>query len=102
MLTHYLTLGLAPGASDEEVRRRYLDLVRRHPPGRDPERFQRIAAAYEALVDERTRVRSALFGTVGLVDPEGALRELVAAARLRSWVQPPTLRDLLRDEGLDA
>lgn len=99
MLIHYLHLGLVPGASDAQVRERYLELVRRHPPTRDAERFQQVASAYEALRDERARVRDALFGTVRLADPEQALQDLVAAARRQS--QPQTLQDLLQGEGLD-
>ena len=53
MLAHYLTLGLAPDAPQAEIRRRYLELTRSHPPSRDPDRFARIAAAYEALQDDR-------------------------------------------------
>lgn len=99
MLIHYLILGLAPGATDEQVRQRYLELVRRHPPARDPERFREVAAAYEALRDERTRVRGALSGTVRLIDPEQALKDLALAARRRAQVR--TLRELLQEEGLD-
>ena len=68
MLTHYLTLGLSPSASHEEIRRRYLALIRRHPPSREPERSQRIVAAYEALKDDRSRVETILSawpGTAG-------------------------------------
>ena len=62
MLAHYLTLGLSPSDSPGEVRRRYLELIRKHPPSREPERSQRIVAAYEALKDDRSRVETALFG----------------------------------------
>ena len=49
MLTHYLVLGLAPTASPKDVRKRYLELIRSHPPSQDPKRSQQIVAAYEAL-----------------------------------------------------
>lgn len=99
MLVHYLMLGLALGATDDEIRGRYLELTRRHPPGRDPERFRRIAAAYEALADERSRMETALFGSADIHDAEAALQELVAAAtRPRS----PGLLELLAAEGLAA
>ena len=38
MLTHYLVLGLAPTASPKDVRKRYLELIRSHPPSQDPKR----------------------------------------------------------------
>ncbi|MCY4059534.1 MAG: J domain-containing protein, partial [Gammaproteobacteria bacterium] len=49
MLVHYLVLGLPPSATGEQIRRRYLELVRAHRPSEDPERFQQITAACEAL-----------------------------------------------------
>ena len=45
MLVHHLVLGLSPSATGEEILRRYLELVRAHRPGADPERFQQITAA---------------------------------------------------------
>jgi curved DNA-binding protein CbpA len=44
-------LGLPRHASEHDVRRRYLELVRAHPPERDPARFQQIHAAYKAAED---------------------------------------------------
>ena len=48
------TLGVAPGASEAEVRKAYARAVRSHPPDRDPDAFMRVRAAYELLCD-RTR-----------------------------------------------
>ena len=98
MLAHYLALGLSPRASTTEIRQRYLELVRVHPPGRDPERFQRIATAYEALQDDRSRVRSAIFGMDAYRDYELAL-EALANARPEQR-KTPTLQRLLAAEGL--
>lgn len=97
MLTPYLILGLAPEATEDEIRRRYLQLVREHPPGRDPERFQQVAQAYEALKDERTRIHTAIFGPAEYADMEAALMALVRArAQTR---RNPGLRDLIAAEG---
>ena len=98
MLAHYLTLDLAPGASREEIRQRYLALIRRHPPSRDPERFQRVTAAYEALQDDRLRVRTALFGIAAYSDWELALEALVQART--GARKAPGLQALLAAEGL--
>jgi len=57
----YTVLGLARGCSEAEVRRRYLELVRQHPPDRDQERFVEIHQAYEKLRDPVMRVQSRLF-----------------------------------------
>lgn len=57
----YDTLGVQAGADDETVRAAYLELVRRYPPERFPERFARINRAYEALKTEQDRVQHELF-----------------------------------------
>jgi curved DNA-binding protein CbpA len=57
----YEILGVAPDADDEAVRKAYLDLVRRFSPDHDPEAFKRISTAYEALKDEKSRLRHYLF-----------------------------------------
>lgn len=56
----YALLGVPPQASDDEIRRAYRSLARRHHPdaslGELPaDGFRRIAAAYEVLGDERGR-----------------------------------------------
>lgn len=40
-------LGLEAGATPEQIRARYLELVKQHPPERDPDRFAEINAAYK-------------------------------------------------------
>ena len=97
MLAHYLTLGLPPSASQGEIRRRYLELIRAYPPSREPEHSQRIIAAYEALKDERSRVETAIFGLTRYGDFELALGALVRARpHSRST---PGLKTLLAAEG---
>ncbi len=46
-----LILGLTREASEEEIRGRYLELVKQFPPEREPERFREIHAAYQASLD---------------------------------------------------
>ena len=96
MLAHYLVLGLPPSATGEEIRRRYLELVRTHRPGRDPQRLQQITAAYEALKDDRARVKTALFGMAAYGDFELALDALVQARPVRR--ETPGLQTLLAAE----
>ena len=98
MLAHYLTLGLSPAAPREEIRRRYLELIRAHPPSREPEHSQRIIAAYEALKDDRSRVETAIFGMVRYGDFELALDALVRARPQRR--STPGLKTLLAAEGI--
>ena len=97
MLAHYWVLGLSPAASQEEIRQRYLQLIRTHPPSRNPERFQQITAAYEALKDVRSRVESAIFGMAQYGDFELALAALVQARPAER--KTPGLQTLLAAEG---
>jgi DnaJ-class molecular chaperone len=98
MLTPYLVLGVPPDAADDQVRKRYLQLVRAHPPGKDPERFQEIARAYESVKDERARVRTTIFGVAGYRDAEEALMALVRACPDER--RAPGLRELLAAAGV--
>ena len=97
MLVHYLVLGLPHSASDADIRHRYLELVRRHAPERDPERFQKVTEAYEALRDRRRRIQSMLFGVTEYPDHEMALDALVDAHRTPR--RTPGLKTLLAAEG---
>lgn len=47
----FAVLGLPPGSDEASVRARYLELVKRYPPERDPVRFRAIHAAYQAARD---------------------------------------------------
>lgn len=54
-------LGLSPDASDETIRERYLELVRRFPPERFPEKFAEIRSAYDILKDLTQRLDARFF-----------------------------------------
>lgn len=47
MTEPFAILGLDAGASGDEIRARYLQLVRENPPERDADRFEVIRDAYE-------------------------------------------------------
>jgi curved DNA-binding protein CbpA len=57
----FLILRVSPGASDPEIRRAYLDAIRKFPPESEPERFQAISHAYEQIRDEKSRLKYLLF-----------------------------------------
>jgi curved DNA-binding protein CbpA len=61
MKTPFEILGLPELATDQEIRRAYLAKVREYPPEREPERFQEIRAAFEAIQDRRARLKYQLF-----------------------------------------
>ena len=54
-------LGLAPDATPQQARSRYLELVRTYSPERYPRRFAEIQAAYEQLRDPADRIDRMLF-----------------------------------------
>ena len=56
----FAILDVAEDADDETIKRRYLALVRQHPPEREPERFGEIRAAFEAVESKRDRLRARL------------------------------------------
>ncbi len=47
----FQVLGIAMDATEEDVRNRYLELVKKFPPEREPEKFREIQSAYEAARD---------------------------------------------------
>jgi curved DNA-binding protein CbpA len=65
----YQVMGLAPTATEQEIRRAYFRLVREHPPERDPDQFKRIRAAYEILRDPARRAEWDLFVAVQPPNP---------------------------------
>jgi hypothetical protein len=58
-------LGLTPGVDEAELRKRYLELVRLHPPEREPDRFREIHAAYQLAQDPLLMARKLLSTPVG-------------------------------------
>ncbi|MCF8045216.1 MAG: J domain-containing protein [Desulfarculaceae bacterium] len=78
MLLYYRILGVDETAGDETIRSKYLQLVKEHPPEKDPEKFRLINRAYEALKDERQRVRTKLSGFGSYRFWKEALDDLVA------------------------
>jgi curved DNA-binding protein CbpA len=79
----YAVLGLPSDCDDETIRRRYLELVRRHSPEHDPERFTAIRSAYEALRDQTTRLRYRLFEAGQKENVDAILEELVCRTSRR-------------------
>ena len=72
-------LGLPRDCGEEDVRRRYLELVREFPPDRAPERFTEIRAAYDQLRDPAARMEARLFD----LQSSGTMAEILADVRRR-------------------
>ncbi|MDR1924376.1 MAG: J domain-containing protein [Planctomycetaceae bacterium] len=58
---YYHTLGVEPGCSDTEIRKRYLELLRQFPPEKFPEKFNRLHDAYEMLKNPIAMMDEMLF-----------------------------------------
>lgn len=61
MINPYEILEVAPDADDDRIKKAYLAKVRRYPPERCPEEFQRVYQAYELLKTEEDRLSYRLF-----------------------------------------
>lgn len=61
MITPYEILEVAEDADDSLVKKAYLGMVRRYPPERFPDDFQRIYRAYELIKTEDDRLAYRLF-----------------------------------------
>ena len=61
MANPYTVLNVNADDGDAEIRRRYLEAVRRCPPDRCPDAFQRIHEAYNRIKDEESRLTFLLF-----------------------------------------
>jgi curved DNA-binding protein CbpA len=96
MSNPYDVLDLPADSSDEDIRRRYLELVKQFPPERYPEKFAAIRAAYDELHDLDARMKHRLF-EAGRKESLEALVEEVTCRRTR---QRLSLHRLLQAVGL--
>ena len=61
MKNPFVLLGVSEDADDETIKKAYLQQVRRHPPEREPDQFQAIRLAFEAVKTRRDRLCYRLF-----------------------------------------
>ena len=90
----YHVLDLPADTSDEDIRRRYLELVRQFSPEKHAEKFAAIRAAYEQLKDLDTRLRYRLF-EAGKNETIEAILEDLACRTKRRRVSLDTLLSML-------
>lgn len=89
MSTPFEVLGLPQSASQDEIRARYLALVRQFPPDKEPDRFAEIRAAYDELSDLRKALEHRMLDI-----PTESLAVILADLRSQSKRRIP-LNDLL-------
>ena len=73
-IVHYHTLGLSPDCTEEELRKRYLELVRQYPPESYAEKFSRIHEAYEKLKNPLESIPAMLFE----LDSDDSIERIIA------------------------
>ncbi len=96
MIIYYQILGVDEDAGDEEIRARYLELVRRFTPEKDPDQFMRISRAYEGLRDRQARISSKIVGLKNYRFWTDALEDLTAG--IPDQRKMPGLKDLVNAE----
>lgn len=75
-------MGVARGADEATIRKRYLELVRESPPDRAPERFAAVRAAYDEVRDPARRIAAQLFEITTSDSLEAIVEDL--RSRIRS------------------
>ncbi len=88
MKTAYETLEVGEDASDTAIKKAYLGMVRRYPPERCPDDFQRIYRAYELIKTVEDRLSYRLFHSTL---PEPA--DIAALLLQKGTQQTPTSRE---------
>ena len=96
MLIYHLILGVEPHASNEEIRTGYLNLVKKHPPEKEPDAFKMITVAYNAIKDGRSRVKTTLFGTSEVAEAGDIIEASALSLNIRK--RNPSLQELIRVE----
>ena len=93
----YQLLGITAESDDASVRGRYLELVKRYPPERYPDKFNQIHTAYNALKDEKSRLQYYLFNDDTWVDsPFEALLDYFSMAEKRTPQDFKNMKEFLK------
>lgn len=87
----YAILGLPRDSDDAAIRQRYLELVKLHPPDRDPQKFAAVREAFEKLKDLETRIANQLFDDYR----SDTIEELVEAVQKDAKRKRLSLQELL-------
>lgn len=94
MLKSYLVLDLSLDATDQEIRKKYLQLVKAYSPEKTPEAFKEITAAYESIKDKRARAATELCFALKNMEASEALTTLASSIKMKR--RNPGLQELLK------
>ncbi len=93
----YQVLNISPDADDQAIRQAYLAAAREFTPDQSPERFQRIAAAYEKIKDARARSAILISSPKEEFDSlSEVVRSRLTATTVRHSMDPESLKSFLR------
>lgn len=96
----FAVLGISENADDAAIKQRYLTLVRTFPPDREPDRFQEIRRAYEAVRTKRGRLEVQLLQTRTNALTQLKLQYLDGSDKHRHRASAATVTALIR-QGLE-
>ena len=91
MKTPYEQLEIEENNDDNTIRQAYLRMIKKFPPDRDSDRFQRIHDAYMMIENEEKRMKYELFNR-----PQLKVNELVELIEERSKYDRPSRQLLCR------
>ena len=89
-----LEFDLSDDAPLDRIRSRYRELVKKHPPDRDPGRFERIRDAYQALCQQNRKFEEKVLGPTPLSDLDEVLERL---GNRRKAVGPGPWLEVIRE-----
>ena len=91
MKKHYETLGLQPGATQEEIKKAYRKMAQKHHPdkGGDEAKFKEIKTAYEHLCNQQGEDEFERFGGTYRTDDINSIHEQMRRAAEHAWRNTP-------------
>ncbi len=88
----YLVLNVPLEATDQQIRKAYLEAVKEASPDSNPKQFQAVSVAYGQIKDEPSRHLYYLLNTDA--PAESPLEAFLKYAQLRPQSKPPSLESM--------
>lgn len=97
MINAFTVLNVESNASDDQIRKAYLEMIKIWDPERSPLRFREITEAYEKIKTERLRATYLIFGNKNdAASPFDLLRRHAALPTERKPLPYESMKELLR------
>src|SRR5690625_7616923 len=82
--SYYKTLGTTANIGNARIKEKYIQALKKHPPETDPEGFEKVRQAYEALKDPEKRKQYDLVRKYG-ENVEGLIEEAFDALETKDF-----------------